>query len=101
MTSAGVPDACTLPTEERPIRVAEFDELFANQVVSAARHSPTHLALQLRPGCADAVRDLTERESQCCSFFTFTVQDEPDGVVLDIEVPAAYSGVLDGMAGRV
>ena len=24
------PDACTLPTAERPLRVAEFDDLFAN-----------------------------------------------------------------------
>lgn len=62
---------------------------------------PTRLALQLRPGCAAAVRDLTERESQCCSFFTFTVRDEPDGVVLDIEVPGAYTGVLDGMEANI
>ena len=82
MTSTTVPDACTLPTEDQPIRVAEFEALFANEVVSATRHAPTRLALQLRPGCAAAVRDLTERESQCCSFFTFTVRDEPDGVVV-------------------
>jgi hypothetical protein len=101
MTSARVPDACTLPTEEQPVRVAEFDELFATQVVSATRQAPTRLVLQLRPGCAEAVRDLTDRESRCCSFFTFTVLDEPDAVVLDIEVPAAYQGVLDGMECRV
>jgi hypothetical protein len=101
MTSARVPDACTLPTAEQPIRVAEFDELFTNQVVSATRRSPTQLVLQLRPGCADTVRDLTERESQCCSFFTFTVRDEPDAVVLDIVVPAAYQDVLDGMERRL
>ncbi len=101
MTSTTVPDACTLPTEDQPIRVAEFEALFANEVVSATRHAPTRLALQLRPGCAAAVRDLTERESQCCSFFTFTVRDEPDGVVLDIEVPGAYTGVLDGMEANI
>lgn len=101
MTSARVPDACTLPTEEQPIRIAEFDELFRNQVVSATRHTATRLVLQMRPGCAEAVRDLTDRESQCCSFFTFIVRDEPDAVVLDIVVPAAYQGVLDGMEGRL
>ena len=26
---AWVPEACTLPTVEQPVRVAEFDELFA------------------------------------------------------------------------
>ena len=33
------PDACTLPTEERPLRVAEFDDLFAF-VVRAERREP-------------------------------------------------------------
>ena len=101
MTSARVPDACTLPTEERPIRVAEFDELFTTQVVSSARRSPNRLELHLRPGCADSVRDLTEREAQCCSFFTFTVRDQPDAVVLDIVVPDTYQDVLDGMEKRL
>ncbi len=101
MTSARVPDACTLPTEEQPIRIAEFDELFTSRVVSSARHSATRLELRLRSGCADAVRDLTERETQCCSFFTFTVRDEGDVVVLDIVVPDDYRSVLDGMEGRL
>ena len=29
---AWVPEACTLPTVEQPLRVAEFDELFATAV---------------------------------------------------------------------
>jgi hypothetical protein len=30
MVMTWVPDACTLPTEEVPLRVAEFDALFAS-----------------------------------------------------------------------
>ncbi|HET6741695.1 MAG TPA: hypothetical protein VFH76_22285 [Kribbella sp.] len=32
-----VPDACTLPTAERPFRVAEFDQLFAEHLRSTDR----------------------------------------------------------------
>jgi predicted metalloendopeptidase len=30
--AAWVPEACTLPSVEQPLRVAEFDEVFANAV---------------------------------------------------------------------
>jgi len=47
------------------------------------------------------VRDLAGRESQCCSFFTFTITaDRPGHVVLDIEVPAAHVDVLDALTRR-
>ena len=95
-------DACTLPTAERPLRQAEFDDLFAG-TVSVDRLSPQHLRLHLH-GNADlesVVRDLAEREAQCCSFFTFSVSAaEPGQVTLDIEVPAARREILDGMATR-
>jgi hypothetical protein len=100
MTAAWVPDACTLPTIEQPLRVKEFRELFAAELVSSQRLGPTRLRITLRPGCADRVRDLTVRESQCCSFFTFTIRDEAERVVLDVEVPAAQQQVLDALAAR-
>jgi hypothetical protein len=30
------PDACSLPAAERPLRLAEFDDLFATEVLLAA-----------------------------------------------------------------
>ena len=33
--------SCTLPTAERPFRVAEFDALFATHVTSVTRVDPT------------------------------------------------------------
>jgi hypothetical protein len=95
-------DACTLPTAERPLRQAEFDDMFA-RTVSVERLSPQHLRLHLH-GNADlesVVRDLADRETQCCSFFTFTVSPaEPGQVTLDVEVPAERAEILDGMAMR-
>ena len=65
-----VPAACTLPTVERPLRLAEFDDLFTTAVRGQQRLSPTRLRWQLDPVAEPTARDLTGRETDCCSFFT-------------------------------
>jgi hypothetical protein len=95
-----VPDACTLPTAERPLRLAEFDDLFATAVRGQQRLSATRLRWRLDPAAEPAARDLTARESGCCSFFTFTVSPVAGAVHLDVEVPAGHVDVLDALAGR-
>jgi hypothetical protein len=100
---AWAPQACTLPTAQRPLRLAEFDALFARATRDARRLGPRHLRLTLAgPAALEAiVRDLTARESECCSFFEFAVSaPEPGTVRLDVKVPAAYTDMLDGLAGR-
>ncbi|NUT21360.1 MAG: hypothetical protein HOV77_19475 [Hamadaea sp.] len=98
-----VPEACTLPTAEKPLRLAEFDALFAVSVRAAERLGPQHLRLTLAGelGLVDSVRDLTDRETQCCSFFAFTVDTMQPGLVrLDVEVPAGQAEVLDAIQDR-
>lgn len=100
MTTPGPAD-CTLPTAEQPLRIAEFDELLAALQVEPARTSPTELVMDLRGGPAEeaAVRDLTVRETRCCSFFEFTLARTGDGRLrLTVRVPTSHSGVLDGLA---
>jgi len=87
------PEACTLPTAEVPLRVAEFSDLFASSLRSVSRLSPVSLRLSFAPGSAGEVRDLTARESECCSFFVFALS----GDVLDVGVPAGHVAVLDGL----
>ncbi|MFE6923482.1 hypothetical protein ACFVAV_20830 [Nocardia sp. NPDC057663] len=96
-----VPDACTLPTAEEPIRVAEFDRFFAESVHGMARPAPTQLELQLAADADAAARDLAARESNCCSFFTFDFDTTGTGLVMRVGVPAAYVEVLDAFAARV
>ncbi|SCG72873.1 hypothetical protein [Micromonospora inositola] len=91
-----VPEACTLPTVRRPLRVAEFDELFRTALRGQRRLSPWELA----GGAEAATRDLTARESACCSFFSFTVAHAAGGVRVDVRVPPAYVAVLDALADR-
>ncbi|HEX5596737.1 MAG TPA: hypothetical protein VFX61_12095 [Micromonosporaceae bacterium] len=98
-----VPDACTLPTAERPLRLAEFDQLFRDAVRGVDRLSAQHLRLRLAGGVQveETARDLTARESSCCSFFTFSIsRSGPDALSLDIRVPAAHVDVLDGLGKR-
>jgi hypothetical protein len=96
-----VPTACTLPAQERPLRTAEFDDLFATSVRTQQRVSPTVLRWVLDPAAEAAARALTARESACCSFFVFTFGLEPAGLRLDVAVPADQVAVLDALAQRV
>ncbi|WP_371401966.1 hypothetical protein OHA10_29160 [Kribbella sp. NBC_00662] len=91
------PDACTLPTAERPFRVAEFDQLFADHLRSANRVDPRTLDLTLDPASRATVEDLTARELECCSFFTFTLTAYADHLRLRITVPPTQTAVLDGL----
>ena len=99
-------DACTLPTEEQPVRLAEFDHLFRTAVRAVESPAPTHARLRLTgpPGLTATVRDLTARETGCCSFFTFTIKTESavrgEALTLDVTVPAEHTGVLAALIGR-
>ena len=93
------PDACTLRTSERPLRVAEFDDLFTF-VVRAQRRAPTLLDLVLRRIVEEPAKDLARRESECCSFFTFRFDTIGDDVVMHIGVPPTQIAVLDALEVR-
>jgi hypothetical protein len=94
------PDACTLPTTERPLRVAEFDDLFT-AVRRSERALPTRLDLVVPRDIEAAARDLARRESECCSFFTFDFESVGDDVVMHIGVPPEHVEVLDALEARV
>ncbi|MFE3794991.1 hypothetical protein KHQ06_29435 [Nocardia tengchongensis] len=95
-------EACALPTAEQPLRVAEFDALFREAVRGMERVSPTSLRLRIDAAAEARARELTDRESSCCSFFRFEFATAgPDLLHLEIGVPAARIEVLDGLAARV
>lgn len=100
------PETCTLPTPDRPLREAEFDLLFAQALTSVQRISPGRAVFALRsgPGRAQAVQDLTRRETACCSFFSFSLSapgcGEDSPLALEVAVPAAYVAVLDALVRR-
>jgi hypothetical protein len=97
---AWVPSACTLPTAEQPLRVADFGAFLAGAVRAVQRIQPTRLRLDLEPSPQTAGRagELAMAESECCSFFTFALTASGGGLVLDIAVPPQQAGVLDALA---
>jgi hypothetical protein len=95
-------DACTLPTVERPLRVAEFDALFAERLVRVERLSTTRARIELRSGDGTVAlaRDLTERETACCSFFSFAVSGTDDATTIEVGVPVSRADVLEALVAR-
>jgi hypothetical protein len=101
-TESWAPSDCTLPTAERPLRAAEFSDLFSGAVLTVDRPETGRLRLGLRPGRETAGRaaELTAAETECCSFFTFTLTVGNDSLFLDIVVPESRTEILDALAER-
>jgi hypothetical protein len=102
-------DACALPTSAQPLRVAEFDDLFAAALTAVERPpgdaTRARLLLAGSASLRDRVQRLVDAETVCCSFFTFTVTPLAGGtggtaVALAIEVPAAHADVLAALVAR-
>jgi hypothetical protein len=94
-------EACTLPTVDRPMRLEEFDALFAG-AVRRVSHDGDVVRMHLTgpAGLPDRVRDLAERETACCSFFTFAIEGGADDLQLEISVPPERRDVLEALARR-
>ena len=93
-------EGCTLPTVDRPLRHAEFDDLFSTALTAQTRLSATVVRWSLDSRAEAVARDLAARETQCCTFFTFTFTSDGDSIQMDIRVPAVQTEVLDALAAR-
>ncbi len=96
------PDACTLPMAERPLRVAQFDELFSSAVLRVDRPEPRRLELELDPTAevAASTAALAVRETACCSFFAFTLRAAEGKLLLEVVVPSPHIALLDALAAH-
>ena len=96
---AWVPDECSLPTADQPLRLAELDELFARSLHAQERVGRTQLRWWFAPGSAEVAAQLTAREAACCSFFTFRITVE-ELVRVDVAVPDEFVDVVDALEAR-
>ncbi|WP_395105405.1 hypothetical protein [Actinomadura sp. SCN-SB] len=96
------PQACTLPTAERPLRLAEFDALFAEAVTEVRPATSGEVQLMLRPDpeVAGRAAELAVRETGCCSFFTFTLTATGGELALQIGAGDRHLAVLEALAAR-
>lgn len=97
-----VSSACTLPTVERPVRRAEFDDLFARDALAVVRASPTRTLVDLRadPETAARAAALAVRETGCCSFFTFDLAIGAGAVTLGVATDPAHREVLAALTAQ-
>jgi hypothetical protein len=98
-----VPATCALPTEQQPLRVAEFDDLFRDRLALVSRAGSSTLELTLTGGedVAAAAKDLAARETDCCSFFSFDVSRPNDHTVrMRVDVPPSQGAVLTALFER-
>lgn len=95
------PAACTLPTVEQPLRLAEFDVFFRAAVRRSIRTSTIRLDLVILGEFEATARDLADRETGCCSFFRFDFRPAADGAVMSIGVPEDHFDVLDALQARI
>jgi len=82
--------------------MAEFGNLFDETVMDVEWLEPTRLRLRLRPTPEVAARtaELVSRETQCCSFFAFTLRVTGGSLTLEVTVPAQHAAVLDVLQRR-
>ena len=97
-----VPDACTLPTIEQPLRREAFDHLFAQDVIRIDQVSPRQVRLELRadPAAAGRAASLAARETGCCSFFTFQITLTAGEVSMTVSTEPVHEPVLAALAAR-
>lgn len=103
MDEAWMPDSCTLPTVQRPVRVAEFDALLAASVQGVERVDEHLLRMRLdrSPDVAGAAAQFAVKETRCCAFFAFTLTVDREGLRLDVAVPDGQTDVLDALTARI
>ncbi len=103
-----IEDFCTLPAAAQPLRLMEFDELFRSQVRPPQQIDARHVEFTFAgaEGLHAKVSDLVARESTCCSFFEFTIDEHAQGVpdhdhlVLRVGVPESRDDVLKALTDR-
>jgi hypothetical protein len=97
-----VPDACTLPTVDQPLRRAEFDALFAEDVTIVDQVSPEQLRFELRadPAAAARAAGLAVKETGCCSFFSFDLSIGEGKVLMTVTTSATHAAVLTALRDR-
>jgi hypothetical protein len=90
-----LPIACSLKATQLSERLAEMSALGDAALVDA-RTKPLHAELRFAAG--DGIRERVEAilaaESQCCSFLSMGVSEEPGLVVLTVDAPEGAELVL-------
>lgn len=93
--------ACSLSGPELIERVKEWREV-ASRAISREVHGGRIVATYpADQQLVQQLRGLIAAEAECCSFMRFEVDEGPDQVVVELQVPEDMSEVLATMLGLV
>lgn len=97
-----IPESCTLPTVEQPLRRSEFDALFAKDFLAVLQPSPRAVRFELRadPDVAARAASLAAQETRCCSFFTFDLTITNGEMALNVATEPGHEPVLAALTAR-
>ncbi|KQV75284.1 arsenate reductase [Aeromicrobium sp. Root344] len=96
-----VPSTCTLPTVDRPLREAEFDDFFASDVLGVDElPEGVRVALRTNPEVVARAATLAAREANCCSFFSFDLSIADGRTTMQVSATPEHAEVLAAVAVR-
>ena len=90
------PIACTLGENDYHERLAWIAQLNRDGLQSHRRDAMT-LELRYASAVRDRVRQLVRRESECCAFLEFAVNESADQVSVTITVPERAGEIADDL----
>jgi hypothetical protein len=94
-----VPIACTLDAGDLPDRIAEWQAFYRSSVTAADLGAGTlRLLLDPSESTLSAAASLSQRETQCCAFFDFSISLEAEQRWLTVTVPAGADETLSSFA---
>ena len=91
-----IPIACTLSASDARSQLSEWQGILSHSVDNSERVSPNRLQLRFSADAdIESVINLAQRESACCTFFSFSIEIATDHLLLIIEVPNEAVQILD------
>jgi hypothetical protein len=93
-TSEPNPIACKLSSQDFQERLEWIARLNADALREQHRNG-LQLELIYSSDATERVREMVERERQCCAFLSFTLRESRDSVAVSIEVPESGRKVAE------
>jgi hypothetical protein len=90
------PTACTLDASDLKERAVSIRDLARRSLRHASR-TPLVLSLTYEPRALDEVRDLVAKEKTCCTFLSFDLKSNANGVFLTVTAPKSAAEAADAL----
>jgi hypothetical protein len=98
-TAEDAPIACMLAPGDYKARLAWIAELTRDALRSQVRRD-LELEFVYAAGAADRVREMVQKERDCCAFLAFDLDERSDGIRLTIKVPERAREAADLLFGQ-